>query len=313
MRHGDVVLHQDGDVAVLGPDGVCGQDPAVEHAVACQQLWGAGAVALAYHGTLGLGFGEMDLQQRIAPPGFGGDGGQPLGRHGVRRVRAEPDAQPLLLTLHLVPEPARTLEQRFPGAAGPGHVEDGRGVDGTDAGVEQAPGPPRPDGGTARSSWSRRCPAIPPRPGPCPSRRPRLASGPRAGQTDSASQRSSGSPSPALRTRVMGEWLWQLTRPGMRIPPSSSTSVAGSAASCHGSPTQVMRALVHLDRPPGASTRSSSSTAKTASATRRWVTAPRRTAGRRAPRRRGWDSHPRPSPPWCRRRRGRRPGPRRPE
>ena len=41
------------------------------------------------------------------------------------------------------------------------------------------------------------------------------------GQTDSESQRSSGNPSPALRTRVIGEWPWQFTSPGMSSPPSS--------------------------------------------------------------------------------------------
>ena len=60
------------------------------------------------------------------------------------------------------------------------------------------------------------------------------------GQTDSLNQRSSGSPSPALRTSVIGEWPWQLTSPGMSRPPSWWTSVPGAGGTCQGSPTHEM-------------------------------------------------------------------------
>ena len=133
------------------------------------------------------------------------------------------------------------------------------------------------------------------------------------GQTVSYNQRSRGSPSPALRTSVIGEWPWQLTSPGMSRPPSWWTSAPGAGGTCQGSPTHEMRPS-SISTAPGTNIVPSASTVKTASATSRHVTARRRTDDRTGHARPGWPPRcPRPSVPRCRRGHGCPPRPRRQE
>ena len=139
VGHRNVVCDHQVELGVVQPHRMGGQHAPLEHARLGQERQRARPVALAHHFILGQRLVQMDLHERVAPLRLDGDGPQPLGRHGVRRVGAEAEMQAALPAVHGVVAPARLLEHRLPHAlvAWTLHVEDGRGVHGPDARVHE--------------------------------------------------------------------------------------------------------------------------------------------------------------------------------
>ena len=218
VGHRHVVCGEQVEVGVVEPDRVRGQHPAVEHTRLGQQRRRAHAVAFAHELALGHRLGEVDLHQRVAPLRLGGDGPQPLRRHGVGRVRPEAEVQAALPARpwrRRAGTPASSKSSQRSSSPGPRDVEDGRGV--------HRRGCPSPASASTTGPGWRYCSQVvvdavaeqlAPRRAPCPSRRPRRVSRASRGQTDSLSQRSSGSPSPALRTSVIGRVAVAVDQPG---------------------------------------------------------------------------------------------------